>query len=182
MLPQTTNQSAIKAERNLFARRTLVAFIGILALSGVLFANIYHLQVVNYDMYQTRSNGNRIKLLPLPPTRGLIYDRYGELLAENLTFFGLYIVPEKTENLDRTFDELRYVVGLTDEDIDHFKKNVAAARYTPILLKPNLTEEQIARFAVNQYKYPSLDVRPLFQTKLPIWRSHDTYFGLCGTH
>ncbi|MDQ6567993.1 MAG: penicillin-binding protein 2, partial [Haemophilus parainfluenzae] len=71
-----------KAERNLFARRTLVAFIGILALSGVLFANIYHLQVVNYDMYQTRSNGNRIKLLPLPPTRGLIYDRYGELLAE----------------------------------------------------------------------------------------------------
>ena len=50
-----------KAERNLFARRTLVAFIGILALSGVLFANIYHLQVVNYDMYQTRSNGNRIK-------------------------------------------------------------------------------------------------------------------------
>ena len=87
-----------KAERNLFARRTLVAFIGILALSGVLFANIYHLQVVNYDMYQTRSNGNRIKLLPLPPTRGLIYDRYGELLAENLTFFGLYIVPEKTEN------------------------------------------------------------------------------------
>ena len=73
-------------------------------------------------MYQTRSNGNRIKLLPLPPTRGLIYDRYGELLAENLTFFGLYIVPEKTENLDRTFEELRYIVGLTDEDIEHFKK------------------------------------------------------------
>ena len=75
-----------KAERNLFARRTLVAFIGILALSGVLFANIYHLQVVNYDMYQTRSNGNRIKLLPLPPTRGLIRP-LRELLAENLTFF-----------------------------------------------------------------------------------------------
>ena len=76
-------------------------------------------------MYQTRSNGNRIKLLPLPPTRGLIYDRYGELLAENLTFFGLYIVPEKTENLDRTFEELRYVVGLTDEDIEHFKKRTS---------------------------------------------------------
>ena len=97
-------------------------------------------------MYQTRSNGNRIKLLPLPPTRGLIYDRYGELLAENLTFFGLYIVPEKTENLDRTFEELRYVVGLTDEDIEHFKKERRrGTRYTPILLKPSLTEEQIAR-------------------------------------
>ena len=142
-----------KAERNLFARRTLVAFIGILALSGVLFANIYHLQVVSYETYQTRSNGNRIKLLPLPPTRGLIYDRYGELLAENLTFFGLYIVPEKTENLDRTFEELRYVVGLTDEDIEHFKKERRrGTRYTPILLKPSLTEEQIARFAVNMGK------------------------------
>lgn len=62
----------------------------------------------------------------MPPTRGLIYDRYGELLAENLTFFGLYIVPEKTENLDRTFEELRYVVGLTDKDIEHFKKSAAA--------------------------------------------------------
>ena len=74
----------------MFARRTLVAFIGILALSGVLFANIYHIQVVNYDMYQTRSNGNRIKLLPLPPTRGLIYDRYGELLAETSLFSVIY--------------------------------------------------------------------------------------------
>lgn len=153
-----------KAERNLFARRTLVAFIGILLLSGVLFANLYQLQVMNFETYQTRSNGNRIKLLPLAPTRGLIYDRNGELLAENLTFFGLYIVPEKTENLKATFDELRDVVGLTDEDIESFyKERRRGTRYTPIMLKANLTEEQIARFAVNQYKYPSLDVRPYFK-------------------
>ena len=56
----------------------------------------------------------RIKLLPLPPTRGLIYDRYGELLAENLTFFRFIYRAGKTENLDRTFEELRNVVGLTD--------------------------------------------------------------------
>lgn len=153
-----------KAERNLFARRTLVAFLGILLLTGVLFTNIYQLQIVNFDTYQTRSNGNRIKLLPLPPTRGLIYDRYGKLLAENLTFFGLYIVPEKTENLDRTLHELRYIVGLTDNDIENFKKERRrGTRYTPILLKPNLTEEQIARFAVSGYQYPSLDVRPYFK-------------------
>ena len=153
-----------KAERNLFARRTLVAFLGILLLTGVLFTNIYQLQIVNFDTYQTRSNGNRIKLLPLPPTRGLIYDRYGKLLAENLTFFGLYIVPEKTENLERTLDELRYIVGLTDNDIENFKKERRrGTRYTPILLKPNLTEEQIARFAVSGYQYPSLDVRPYFK-------------------
>lgn len=93
----------------------------------MLFTNIYQLQIVNFDTYQTRSNGNRIKLLPLPPTRGLIYDRYGKLLAENLTFL-VYTLCQKTENLDRTLDELRYIVGLTDNDIENFKRNVAAER------------------------------------------------------
>lgn len=96
-------------------------------LTGVLFTNIYQLQIVNFNTYQTRSNGNRIKLLPLPPTRGLIYDRYGKLLAENLTFWFIHCA-RKTENLDRTLDELRYIVGLTDNDIENFKRNVAAER------------------------------------------------------
>ncbi|PJG85132.1 penicillin-binding protein 2 [Conservatibacter flavescens] len=152
-----------KAERNLFARRALITFIGVLVLTGVLLTNLYHLQITNYESYQTRSNGNRIKLLPLPPTRGLIYDRYGQLLAENLTYFGLYIVPEKVDNLDRTFDELRSIIGLTDEDIENFKKERRrSSRYTPILLKPDLTEEQIARFSVNQHAYQSMEVRPYF--------------------
>lgn len=153
-----------KAEKNLFIRRALVSFLGVLGLSAILFTNLYHLEVVNYETYQTRSNGNRIKLLPIPPTRGLIYDRYGKLLAENLTFFGLYIVPEKVENLDSTFEQLKRLVGLTDEDIANFtKERRRSSRYTSILLKPNLTEEQIARFAVNQYQFPSLSVKPYFK-------------------
>lgn len=81
-----------KAERNLFARRALISFLGVLGLSTILFTNLYHLQVTNFDGYQTRSNGNRIKLLPLPPTRGLIYDRYGKLLAEKPYFFLVFIL------------------------------------------------------------------------------------------
>ncbi|MBE2897692.1 penicillin-binding protein 2 [Pasteurellaceae bacterium 20609_3] len=157
-----------KAEQNLFLRRALVAFIGVIILLALLLLNLYHLQVRDFDNYQTRSNGNRIKLLPVPPTRGLIYDRNGHVLAENLTFFGLYIVPEKTENLEQTYDALRQIVGLQDEDIDAFKKERRRnSRYTPILLKPNLTEEQIARFAVEQYKFPSLEVRPYFKRHYP---------------
>ncbi|HDR1865504.1 penicillin-binding protein 2 [Pasteurella multocida] len=153
-----------KSERNLFARRALVSFIFVWVLTAILATNLYHLQIVNYDSYQTRSNGNRIKLLPLPPTRGLIYDRHGKLLAENLTFFGLYIVPEKVENLERTFEELKAIVGLTEEDIENFKKERRrASRYTSILLKPHLTEEQIARFSVNQYRFTSLEVKPYFK-------------------
>ncbi|MBE2895216.1 penicillin-binding protein 2 [Spirabiliibacterium falconis] len=157
-----------KAEQNLFLRRVLVAFIGVIVLLGLLLLNLYHLQVRDFDNYQTRSNGNRIKLLPVPPTRGLIYDRNGHVLAENLTFFGLYIIPEKTENLEQTYAQLRQIVGLQDEDIEAFKKERRRnSRYTPILLKPNLTEEQIARFAVEQYRFPSLEVRPYFKRHYP---------------
>ena len=153
-----------KAEHNLYMRRALITFIGVLVLCVILFANLYRLQIVNFDSYQTRSNGNRIKLLPIPPARGLIYDRYGRILAENTTFFGLYIVPEKIKNLKETLTELKNVVGLSDEEIKNFnKERRRVSRYTPILLKPNLTEEQIARFAVNQYLYPSLEIKPYFK-------------------
>lgn len=156
------------AESNLFARRALIAFLGVLALTGVLLVNLYHLQIVNYEDYQIRSNGNRIKLLPVPPARGLIYDRNGKVLAENLTYFGLFIVPEKTENLEETLLELKEVVGLTDEDIENYRKTrKRTSRYTPIMLKADLTEEQMARFAVNQYHFPSLDVQPYYKRNYP---------------
>ena len=157
-----------KAERNLYMRRALITFIGVLVLCVILFTNLYQLQIVNFHSYQTRSNGNRIKLLPIPPARGLIYDRYGRILAENTTFFGLYIVPEKVKNLNETLEQLKTVVGLTDEEINNFKKERRrTSRYTPILLKPHLTEEQIARFAVNQYLYPSLEIKPYFKRHYP---------------
>ena len=111
-----------QAESNLFIRRAVIAFIGVLALTGVLLANLYHLQISSYEDYQTRSNGNRIKLLPVPPTRGLIYDRNGKVLAENITYFGLFIVPEKTQDLEQTLVELKSIVGLTDDDIENFHK------------------------------------------------------------
>lgn len=63
-----------KVEKYLFMRRALISFIGVLLLLGVLITNIYYLQVTNHQKYTTRSNENRIKLLPVPPTRGLIYD------------------------------------------------------------------------------------------------------------
>lgn len=157
-----------QAEINLFVRRAFIAFLGVLGLTTVLLANLYNLQVRDYETYQTRSNGNRIKLLPVPPTRGLIYDRNGKVLAENITFFGLYIVPEKVDNLDDTLAMLKTLVGLTDQDIENFRKEKSrTSRYTPILLKPDLTEEQIARFSVNQHRFPSLDVQPYFKRTYP---------------
>ncbi|MCV5803390.1 penicillin-binding protein 2, partial [Escherichia coli] len=83
-----------QAEARLFASRAIVAFFGIVVLMGLLVANMYNIQVNQFQDYQTRSNDNRIKVVPIAPNRGLIYDRNGVLLAENRPVFNLELTPE----------------------------------------------------------------------------------------
>ncbi|NHB88661.1 peptidoglycan DD-transpeptidase MrdA [Photorhabdus tasmaniensis] len=148
------------AESALFARRALVAFIVILVLTGVLVANLYHLQITRHEDYQTRSNENRIKLVPIAPSRGIIYDRKGTPLALNRTIYQLEIVPEKVEHLEQTLNDLRDVIDLTDEDIANFEKErKRSRRFTSIPLKTSLDHIQVARFAVNQYRFPGLEIK-----------------------
>lgn len=142
------------AESALFIRRAVVAFIGIVILSAVLVVNLYHLQINRHEDYQTRSNDNRIKLVPIPPSRGLIYDRKGTLLAENRTIYQLEIVPEKVTDLPDVLNELREIVDLTDEDIANYEKERRRSRrFTSIPLKTPLNQIQVARFSVNQYRF-----------------------------
>ncbi|MCW7547526.1 peptidoglycan DD-transpeptidase MrdA [Photorhabdus sp. APURE] len=148
------------AESALFARRALVAFIIILILTGILIANLYHLQITRHEDYQTRSNENRIKLVPIAPSRGIIYDRNGTPLALNRTIYQLEIIPEKVENLEQTLNDLRNVIDLTDEDIANFEKErKRSRRFTSIPLKTSLDHIQVARFAVNQYRFPGFEIK-----------------------
>lgn len=119
------------AESSLFVRRALVAFLGILLLTGVLIANLYNVQIVRYTDYQTRSNENRIKLVPIPPSRGIIYDRNGTPLALNRTIYQLEMMPEKVDNVQQTLDALRDVIDLTDDDVANFKKSAPARIVLP---------------------------------------------------
>ncbi|VDZ74406.1 penicillin-binding protein 2 [Atlantibacter hermannii] len=148
------------AESALFVRRALVAFLGILLLTGILIANLYNLQILRFTDYQTRSNENRIKLVPIPPSRGIIYDRNGIPLALNRTIYQVEMMPEKVDNVQQTLEALRSVVDLTDDDIAAFKKERSRShRFTSIPVKTNLTEVQVARFAVNQYRFPGVEVK-----------------------
>ena len=148
------------AESALFVRRALVAFTGILLLTGVLIANLYNLQIVRFTDYQTRSNENRIKLVPIAPSRGIIYDRNGTPLALNRTIYQIEMMPEKVDNVQDTLEALKSVVDLNDDDIAAFKKERARShRFTSIPVKTNLTEVQVARFAVNQYRFPGVEVK-----------------------
>lgn len=156
------------AESMLFLRRALIAFGVIVLLTAVLITNLYHIQVVRHEDYQTRSNDNRIKLVPIPPSRGIIYDRNGTPLALNSTFYQLEIVPEKVKDLHDTLEKLRDVVGLTDEDITNFEKErKRSRRFTSIAVKTQLNEVQVARFAVNQYRFPGLEVKSYQRRSYP---------------
>ncbi|MBK5142837.1 peptidoglycan DD-transpeptidase MrdA [Budviciaceae bacterium BWR-B9] len=148
------------AESALFIRRALVALVGVIILIAILIANLYNIQIKRFEDYQTRSNDNRIKLVPIAPTRGLIYDRNGVVLAENRTIYQLELVPEKISNLKGVMEELRSVVDLDDDDIANFEKERKnSRRFTPIALKTKLTELQISRFAVNQYRFPGIEIK-----------------------
>ncbi len=94
------------AEAILFNRRVVFSFFVVVLLFGILLLNLYQLQVVKYDEYSTRADGNRIKLVPISPNRGMIFDRNGVLLAENSPVNSLELVPEQVPDLAATVTEL----------------------------------------------------------------------------
>ena len=143
------------AEANLFARRASIAFIIVVMMLGVVLNNLYSLQVEQHDVYQTRSNGNRIKVLPVAPNRGLIYDRNGILLAENRPVFSLEITPEQTNDLDATLDGLTQLMGITPEERESFNGSLKGQRrFKPIALRTKLSEEDVALFSASKHLSP----------------------------
>jgi penicillin-binding protein 2 len=143
------------AEANLFARRTFITFIGVLILSIILFVNIYDLEVNSYQKYQTRSNSNRIKLLPVAPNRGLIYDRNGVLLADNKPVYSLEVIPEQVDNISESLKEVSLLLDISQEKQDKLLKAMKSKRrFKPIELYSRLSEQQVSLFSVNQHKFP----------------------------
>ena len=143
------------AEANLFARRTFIAFIGVLVLLLILFSNIYDLEINSYEKYQTRSNSNRIKLLPVAPNRGLIYDRNGVLLAENKPVYSLEIIAEQTTELEKHIIEVSNLLDISeDKQKKLFKALKSKRRFKPIELHSRLSAQQVALFSVNQHRFP----------------------------
>ncbi|WP_226643081.1 penicillin-binding protein 2 [Microbulbifer variabilis] len=146
-------------EQRLFRNRMLVAILGVIALLGVLIARFYNLQVVNYDNYRTQSDENRIQVRPVAPTRGLIYDRNGILLADNRASYNLSIVRERVKDLDATLELIGNLIRLDDSDVVKFRKRLGRRRpFEPIPLRFRLSEEEIARVSVNQFRMPGVSV------------------------
>ena len=149
------------AELSLFRQRAAVLGIIVLLLLMVLGWRMGHLQITLYDTYKNLSENNRIKINPLAPKRGLIFDRNGELLAENTPSYSLTLVPERVEDLEATIDYLDNLIGISERNKEQFNRRMNYRRrpYEPVVLRHRLSEEDIARVLVNRVYLPGVDVK-----------------------
>jgi penicillin-binding protein 2 len=147
------------AENRIFLSRIVAAFFLILLLITGLVVRLVYLQIVGHEHYATLSKDNRIKIAPLPPTRGIIYDRWGRMLAQNVPTYSLELIPEQVENLELTLKQLQELLNISDEKIDLFQKQRKRNKqFTTTPLLTNLSEEEVAKFAVVRPYFPGVDV------------------------
>jgi len=151
-----------------FRRRALLAGIAVSGLIVVLALGYGRLQVLLHEEYATRSDENRIRLEPIIPARGLVFDRNGVLLADNAPAYRLDIVPERVPDLPALLDELGRIVALDADDLARFEAaRRASRRFQPVPLKARLEEAEIARLAIDRHRFPGVEVVPYLTRRYP---------------
>lgn len=150
-------------------QRVILAAVVVLLMVGALVARMYYLQVTQYQHHTTLSENNRVHVQPIAPARGRIYDRNGKVLADNRPSFSLNITRERVPDLPATFELLQSLLELPDEDLERSRKRLMQARrpFESVPVMFELTDEQIARIAVNQFRLPGVEVQASFVRHYP---------------
>ncbi|MDX1562848.1 MAG: penicillin-binding protein 2, partial [Gammaproteobacteria bacterium] len=146
-------------EQRLFLSRIVAAAIAVVLLTGLLITRLVELQVVDYQRFSDLSQGNRVRIEPLAPTRGLIYDRNGTILAENVPTWQLVAVPEQVEDLDAVLERLERLELLDPGNRPVLINLIRSHRRFERVTLANLTEAQAARFAVRRHRFPGIDIQ-----------------------
>ena len=149
-----------EAELALFRTRVLVIGLAIFIAFGLIVARMVYLQVVRHEELQAQAESNRTAVLPVVPNRGQILDRYGRVLATNFSAYTLEITPSEVEDLDQTIEELGQLLDITPRDKRRFRKLMSESRrFDSLPIRSRLTDEEVARFTVQRYRFPGVDVR-----------------------
>lgn len=178
------NYDAIKdlhAERQTFFMRALVAAL-ICALGLiVLISRLTNLQVLQHQDFLTRSNNNRMRVVVVPPVRGLIYDRSGNIVADNVPAFVLELVPEQVGDIDETLERLGRIITLTPEQIERFRGRLRKTpRYRGVAIRTRLSMDEVARFEVNRHDFTGVDVRAGLTRRYPLGEAAAHVVGYVG--
>ena len=158
MAIQTTNKGP-DWKINLVHRRIYWTAALVLIITGLMLLQIFNLQVAKHDHFTTLSKSNHIKILPVVPSRGLIFSSDGVLLADNRPSFTLDIVPERVADVDSVIDQLSRMITVTPDDIQRFRElKKRTRRFEGIPLRLNLDDEEVALISVNRHLLPGVDV------------------------
>jgi penicillin-binding protein 2 len=164
-----------------YQRRLELAGIVASGLFLILLFRFAWLQVIQYDHYHALAENNRIAMVPAVPARGVIYDRAGQVLASNYSAYTLEVTPSKTGGLEDTLARLAEVVRIEAGDIKRFRKLQAETRnFETIPIRLRLSEEEIARFAVNRYRFPGVEVRARMFRQYPMGETFSHVVGYIG--
>jgi len=168
-------------EQQLFERRALAAAI-IMAIAVVtIISRLIYLQIVRYDYYVQESQGNRIKIEPIPPNRGLILDRNGQPLATNAPSYQLELTREQVPDLDDTLKRLAALGMFEAEAIPVLRKDIRGRRsFESVPVKLQLTEQELARFAARRYDFPGVEIIPRLTRFYPFGTSSVHATGYVG--
>lgn len=171
----------VQLELSRFRMRILVASIVVVVCFGLVAARLFYLQVVRHDDLLAQAENNRTAIVPIVPNRGLILDRNGIVLASNYSAYTLEITPSKITNLERTIDELALVLDITPRDRKRFKKLREEARsFESLPLRSRLTDEEVARFAVQRYRFPGVDIKARLFRNYPYGELASHVIGYIG--
>jgi penicillin-binding protein 2 len=168
-------------EQHNFKLRLSVLGLLVLAAFSILAVRFYYLQINRYDYYQTLAENNRISIVPITPNRGLISDRNGVVLAHNFFVYTLELIPSKIENLDTTIAEIAQLVEVSPTDLKRFNKQKGESHtFESIPLRTHLNEVEAAKFAVNRYRFPGVELKSRLFRHYPLGKQGAHMVGYIG--
>ena len=170
-------------QRELYYFQLRIGIVGVLVLAAftLLLVRLVYLQVLQYDYYRTKAEDNRISIVPIMPNRGLILDRSGTVLARNYSAYTLEISPGKVADLEKTIDELAAIVEIRASDRIRFKRlRIEAKGADSLPIRTRLTDEEVAKFAVNRYRFPGVDIQARLFRQYPLTELASHLVGYIG--
>ena len=169
------------AEQRLFVRRAIASGIIVVGLTAIVVVRLTQLQVLDYEYFSAQSQGNRIRVQPLPPTRGLIFDRNGAVLAENLPSYQLELTPEQVPDTGETLSRLAHFNLIAGEDIDELQALIRTHRsFDAIPIRQRLNDADVARFAIERPRFPGVEIRARLVRNYPYGKAVVHALGYVG--
>jgi penicillin-binding protein 2 len=168
-------------EQKLFLSRIIAAAVIVLLLSGVLVTRLVQLQILDYERFAELSQGNRFRIEPLPPTRGIIYDRNGIVIAENRPNWELVAIGEQIDNIDRTLRSLEALELIDANEHDTLRNLIRSHRGFERVKLSNLSEEQAATFAVRRHLFSGVDIQEALSRYYPFGEESAHAIGYVGS-